>query len=297
MENEKTIRCCVGLLVAKIRVDGPRMGGTIGQIAAILMALTEKAQHVCSVYLQILLTDPAATTGQALAYLDRVYNDPQEQQRASDALMRLRQGTDNFETFYAEFERLIALAGGSQWPESIKMQYLCASTHSTIVGHNLAADDAQTLDELARRYRKISDGMAMMQGPRVVYATQHNAPLTHAAIVQPGPYSNMDGTVPMDIDVNNVTTATHRGQRGRGRGFRGAISGSGRTRVNPDGGPGPGLPTDASLRGKRAMPISREVWESRKVANACLRCGRHNCYVAVCPLAAFLCKIRHQLYE
>lgn len=228
-----------------------------------------------------LLVNPLATAADAIAYLDRVYNDPQEQQRAAAALSRLRQGSDAFETFYAEFERLLALAGGSVWPEDIKMQYLRSATHASIVLPNVASDNSTTLDELASQYRKIAMGIAAVKAPNVTYATQGQTTQTQPNVSYNYPMTTTDGTVPMDIDVSNTQV---RGFGGRGRG--GAHVGGRRSRVNPDGGPGPGLPTDARLQGRRAVRIDQAEYRRRRDANACLRCGRRGCYVAVCPLAA-----------
>jgi hypothetical protein len=281
------------MLFAKIQVDGIRMGGTRGQIASILMALEGQAQYVCSTQLNALLGDATSTVGHVIEYMDRVYDDPQEQQRAADALTRLKQGSDAFETFYAEFERLLALAKGSNWPENIKMQYLRSATHHSIVRTNVANDTSTTLEELATQYCKIAMGLANLHAPPNYYATTTPTPGTTTTPYSTGPVANSDETVPMDIDSNY--TQLRGGWRGRGRARgRGLARGRGRggnsmgrgTRVNPNGSDGPGLPTDARLHGRRAVRVSNEEWQRRREADACLRCGRQGCYVAVCPLAA-----------
>jgi hypothetical protein len=274
-----------GKLLAKIRVDGNKMGNHYGMIATILMTLRGDAERNCSTHLNNLLQRDGVTVSDAIRYLDRIYRDPRLKQQALDQWNRLRQGTDNFDTFFAEFERLLAQAEGDQWPEDVKMQALRVATAPEIVRQNVANDNSENMNELANQYRKIASGLAALAGPRVHYA---------------GPYQVTTGSQyhpvndHMDIDVPgsfNVNVPLHEG-RGRGnmnRGSRGRgqfTNYGGGSRVNPDGAQGPGLPSDERLRGRRAVRVNKEELNRRRAAQACLRCGRVGCRVYLCPLAA-----------
>ena len=255
-------------LRAKLRVDGERMGGPYGQIATILMALKGNAERVCAPFLVKLLENDAATAQDVVDYMDRIFQDPALQQHALELWGRLRQGTSSFDAFYADFERLLAEAGGETFDERVKMAQLRRATSNEVVKIALAGEDATSLDELSRRYRKIAVGLADLKGPGVVYAS----PLT--SIAAPHAYY-----APMDIDVPGSFPAAPAPVPNR-------AAPQPKTRVNPDGGRGPGLSNDDLLRGRVAKWVSVEEIKRRKSAGTCLRCNRRGCKVAICPLSA-----------
>ena len=45
-------------------------------------------------------------------------------------------------------------------------------------------------------------------------------------------------------------------------------------------------PEDQELLGKRAKWVNQEEIDARRQDRRCLRCGRNNCRIATCPLAA-----------
>lgn len=60
-----------------------------------------------------------------LAYLDGIYGDPGLQARAGDALRNLRQKSgSSFAQFFPMFEKTRADAGGAEWPDSAKKNFL-----------------------------------------------------------------------------------------------------------------------------------------------------------------------------
>ena len=274
-------------LRVKLQIDGARMGGELGKIAAILLSLKGNAQRLCSAQMARYVESPTATAEEVLSYLDLIFQDPDRERAAQEQWFRLRQGTTPFEHFYAEFERLLAEAGGEQWDERIKVGQLQRATSNEIVRIGIAAGPAPNSLSLSRRYRQIATDLASLKAPATLFTT--NPATAYAA----GPPLD-----PMDIDVPGSfasyppSTSGHNrgGQGGRPLGPPAQRGNNPRpnnvTRVNPYGADGPGLPTDAALRGRTAKRVSAEVLESRKAAGACFRCGRLNCRVAVCPLAA-----------
>jgi hypothetical protein len=53
-----------------------------------------------------------------------VYEDPKSTARAANKLGSLKQGTKSFATFIAEFERTILEAGGGDWADTAKRNFL-----------------------------------------------------------------------------------------------------------------------------------------------------------------------------
>ena len=68
-----------------------------------------------------------------LEHLDRSYSNPQEVQQARQRLATIRQGTRPFVNFLPEFERCLADAEGSHWPEDVKRDRLCEAVSSEIL--------------------------------------------------------------------------------------------------------------------------------------------------------------------
>jgi hypothetical protein len=160
-------------LTAKLAVDGLRMGGPYGTIATIMFALKGHAERLCSPTIARLLSTPGSTAAEATAYLDKIFDDPQRQQNALKLWGKLSQGTTSFDVFYAEFERLLAEAGGEAFDERVKISQLQDATNNEIVRLGFSADNCKTVQELANLYRKISVGLASLKAPRTAYATPY----------------------------------------------------------------------------------------------------------------------------
>jgi hypothetical protein len=263
-------------LIAKMRVDGENMGGQYGQIATILCALKGAADIACSPYFDELMSRDNATWEQALEYLDNKYRDKQQQSNAMESWTRLRQGDRTFETYYEEFEHLLVLAGGREFPEQVKIQTLKNGTSKKLLRANASSPPAQTVAELAAQYLNIDRELKQLNAPVAMQPIYIPATANQRA---PSPVE------PMNIDAPGSFQTQTRGSRERLRGARGGRD-TGGTRVNPNGAAGPGLPDDAGLRGKVARWVSREELNRRKGAGACFRCGRLGCQISVCPLLA-----------
>jgi hypothetical protein len=189
---------------------------------------------------------------------------------------RLRQGNRTFEAYCEEFERLLVLAGGREFPEKVKIQTLKNGTSKKLLRANASSPPAQTVAELAAQYLNIDRELKQLDAPVTMQPVYIPATTNQRA---PSPVE------PMDIDATGSFQTQTRGSRERLRGARGGRNAGG-TRVNPNGAIGPGLPDDARLRGKVARWASREELNRSKEAGACFRCGRLGCQISMCPLIA-----------
>ena len=64
------------------------------------------------------------TAESLLERLHRIYHDPSLVRRAAAKLPTLKQGTQNFATFYSKFERHLTDAGGDEWEAPAKIAFL-----------------------------------------------------------------------------------------------------------------------------------------------------------------------------
>jgi len=237
------------ILVAKVRVDGHRMGGPVGIVAAIMMACKGKAATLAGPFLQQEIAVPNPSFENTLAYLDRLFKDRELQRRAHDQWTRLRQGKTPFPVYYADFERLLLQAGGSSWQEEIKTQGLRAGVSPELMRAMVGRELPDTLYALATVYHRAWEDLERIRAPSTIY---HN----HFAPVTPDNYHQ-----PMDVDVPGSFAVR-----------------PGRSRDRPP------IAGDDELKGKRARWISKEEFDRRRRANACTRCGRLQCASYHCPL-------------
>lgn len=68
--------------------------------------------------------DPATTCEKLLTHLEAIYGDPHEAVNAQRQVYALRQRNTPFQEFFAEFDRILQLAGGEAWPDSAKIGLL-----------------------------------------------------------------------------------------------------------------------------------------------------------------------------
>ena len=259
----------------KLVVDGPIMGGEYGKISAIYAALDPAPKKNMASTVQRMLASPTPNVMLFLEHLDVSYGNPHEVQQALQKLNSLRQGTRSFITFLPEFERLLSEAGGDNWPEEVKIDRLCNAVSVEILGDTtnvpLPKDYLGTVNMLRsiaeNRYyleqrRKAEQPRGSNASKKTPEAAKgRGAPA--ASQGQAGVSAELSSVMEWE-PVNAVRVAT----------------------MNAKGHPqGPGLSTDAALRGRRAKWVSKEEMERRRTTGVCLRCARNGCRIALCPLA------------
>jgi len=237
-------------LLAKLRVDGIRMGGEVGQIAAVMLAMKGDAAKLTNHTINLELSKEFPSIDVIKAYLDSIFADPERQRRAHDEWTRLRQGRSTFDAFYADFERLMVEAGGNAWAEDIKIRALQNAVSAELSQATLSVETPSNLRDLVRVYRRVWENLQRSKAPRFIYVDQ-------------GPPGQQQQVDPMDIDVPGSFPVARKPAR--------------------QAPPGP-LPDDAQLQGKRAKWCSREEFDRRRAAGACTRCGRIGCHTRRCPL-------------
>lgn len=249
----------------KMDVDGEALGGEKARIGVVQAALTGTAESNCTAVVHRMLEgEQTPSVDRLLAYLDGCYADNHEEERAKEELWGLHQGKKAFAAFLPEFERLLMEAGGASWHESTRLDHLRRSTADRIKDACVSAPRPTTYADMVELYSRVDADLSRPRygdGPQPRSRTGQWSHVGQAG----GQARDPDA---MDWEPTPVVART----------------GSMR---NPRGHPqGPGLPTDAQLRGKTARWAPDAEFARRRAAGACLRCNRQGCRVMVCPLAA-----------
>jgi hypothetical protein len=82
-----------------------------------------------------------------LERLRRVYHDPNIAVRATNRLLTLKQGSQNFASFFGKFERLLTDAGGDEWKPEVKIAFLSNTLNSSMSRILLARDTPHNYEE------------------------------------------------------------------------------------------------------------------------------------------------------
>lgn len=234
----------------KLKIDWEAIGGEAAAVGTIFASLTGPARVTCATRVSEILSSPHPSTQSFLTYLDDCYLDRHAREQAQRKLAKLRQGNQSFATFLPEFERLLHEAGGGSWPESIKIEKFrdCVS-RSLLLAVSVVPEQPTTLNDWIRYLSNVSNERDYLLGGSSYTAKGHRQVSTF-------PVESMDWE-PVKANI-----------------------------VNTNGCDGPGLPTDAFLRGKRARWVDKDLINKRKMQGQCLRCARKGCSPRFCPLAA-----------
>ncbi|EDU49780.1 predicted protein [Pyrenophora tritici-repentis Pt-1C-BFP] len=220
---------------------------------------------------------------QLLERLELLYGERNRKQKAIQNLHSIRQREDEtFISFYPRFEKEIANANAEGWDDDAKISYLrnalSNKMRDRLVG--LSGSDTDTYAGFVQRCVDVSNDMELYgqwtkkkvagSGYTAGY-TLPPAPMTTVDANVAG-YSNHQDMMEWEPTQPATTQVNAVGLRGK---------------ANINGFPSK-RPEDQELLGKRAKWVNQEEIDARRQGRRCLRCGRNNCRIATCPLAAAL---------
>ncbi|KAG9382304.1 Retrotransposon gag protein [Pyrenophora tritici-repentis] len=222
--------------------------------------ITPKPRHS---YPTRLLKEESPNPFKLLDRLELLYGERNRKEKAIQNLYSIRQKDDE------------------TWPEHTKISYLRNALSGRIKDRLVGTSGAET-STYARFAQKCADlsndmelfGQWTKTTRRYGSRTAENAPT-----YEPPAKSN-----------NATLTAVSRRHDGMGTyaAYNYPVNAVGlRGKTNMNGYPSR-RPEDRELIGKRAKWVNQEEIDARRQERRCLRCGRNNCRIATCPLAAAL---------
>lgn len=253
----------------KIEEDANAIGNEKSQLRYIYSRLEGSAKTNVSTFFEAALKKEPPNPQVLLDRLDILYGERNRKDKAIQALHSIRQKEDeSFTAFYPRFEKEIANAEAEYWDDSSKISYLRNAIHPKLRMHliGISRSDLQSYVAFATKCEEISNQMELFGQWKADARSnsKKNNPTQQVLAVSPQtPREEMMEWEPSTTIQVNAT----------------------RSRLNKNGYPSK-RPEDQDLLGKRAKWVEKSEIDKRWREQRCLRCGRDDCRVERCPLAA-----------
>jgi hypothetical protein len=236
-------------IISKLQVDGEAIGSDSDQLIYIFTRLEKLAWKNTTAFMQ--QRKDTASPHELLAYLERIYGNPNIQAQAARRLHVLRQKSDQpFSKFLPQLEREFADAGALEWADEPKRQIVLNSLNETMTDALRYRGVPKTFQGLIDQLHEISTDYDTLDAPR------SRAKKTWKSQKREEYYD------PMDWTPSSSTVKANRFARD-----------------SP-----PSRSKDQRLTSKRAKWVEPEELDRRREEGLCIRCGRPGCRIATCPL-------------
>lgn len=168
------LRTWLPTIKAKIRVDGDAMGDPVARFYYVYGNLETTVQAMVLPQLAEAETQGVWDYNTILDQLARVFENPNQQQEAEDALHNIRQADkESLPSYIAKFERLVYEAGAQAWPDSIKISTLRN-------GLNLSTRRAlSTQLSIPASYNAFLQMIQRLSRRQVTFQHDHATPVNH----------------------------------------------------------------------------------------------------------------------
>ena len=157
----------------KIRVDGASIGSPANQFAYVNSRLEGAAAQMCLTFASLTAWTDEATPETFIGYLDRSYSDPNKKLRATGRLRTMKQGDASFSAFLPRFERALAEAGGSSWPDEAKIAFMEGTLNDETRNALIGQDLPQHYTEYITKILNIDGQLQAVRKPRRTYRTNN----------------------------------------------------------------------------------------------------------------------------
>jgi len=253
----------------KIEEDADAIGNARSQLRYIYSRLEGGAKTNITTFFEMELGKGAQNPQALLERLDILYGERNRKEKAIQALHSIRQREDEpFTAFYPRFEKEIANAEAESWDDSSKISYLRNAIHPKLRTYliGISKSDLETYVAFATKCEETSNQMELFgQWKSDTRSSSRKSPTQQAL-------SASLQTPKEDMMEWEPTTTVHTNSaRSNGK--------------NKNGYPSK-RPEDQPLLGKRAKWAEKSEIDKRWREGRCLRCGRDDCRVKHCPLAA-----------
>lgn len=261
----------------KLRVDKEALGDAEGHFIYVFMSLEGKAKDNVTTFVEMQTEKRTFDVAELLNRLELLYGERDRKQRATRNLHSIKQGENEpFTSFYPRFEREIANANAEYWPDDSKISYLQEALNDKMKAALIGSDPSviSSYVGLAERCDSLSSQMELLgqwKRPRGnARGLDHGG--GQAAQKQPGQKAEVRREDMMEWEPTpQASSQVNAARTRRDKNINGYQS---------------KRPEDQALLGKRAKWVEQTEMDARYREGRCLRCGRDNCRVERCPLAA-----------
>ncbi|ODA78188.1 hypothetical protein RJ55_06793 [Drechmeria coniospora] len=228
---------------AKIELEGASIGNDKTQFFYVFGRLGPNAKKMLAAWIECEHKTGNFNYQRILQRLEQIYGDPNRAEKALKELSQLRQAV-TFAKFLPTFENTLLEAGGSNWPEVVKIQFLENALRDDL-RHVLIPITDLSRDDFHSFTRQV--GIVASRLELLTYHPFHRPTSYNTGEVKPT-IQQADLTEPARIQQANLAEGNE------------------------------------LLRGKRAQYISAAELSRRKRVGVCFRCARKGCHTKICPL-------------
>jgi len=264
----------------KLRVDGEALGDAEGHFMYVFMSLEDKAKDNVTTFAEMQIEKRTFNVAELLNRLELLYGEKDRKQRATRNLHSIKQGENEpFTSFYPRFEKEIANANAEYWPDDSKISYLQEALNDRMKAALIGSDPVaiSTYVGLAKRCDSLSSQMELLgqwKKPRgnTRGLDNHGSQSSQRSQQQHVQQAEVRREDMMEWEPTpQASTQVNAGRTRGGKNTNGYQS---------------RRPEDQALLGKRAKWVDQDEMDARYREGRCLRCGRDNCRIERCPLAA-----------
>jgi len=154
----------------KLITDGAAIGNLKEQFAYIKGAVKGTAAKTILAFVQAAKANGTDIPQNLLQYMENVYGDANEEERANNKLNTMVQGNEAFTTFLPKFERTLAEAGGSSWTDQVKINTLKRMLSQELRTSLVYVNHPTEYDDFVRTVQTLASRLAALK-PRVKVRT------------------------------------------------------------------------------------------------------------------------------
>jgi hypothetical protein len=265
----------------KIEEDAPAIGSLKAQLRYIFMRLEGAAKTNITTFYKMQLGQDLPNPYQLIERLELLYRERNRKQKAIQNLHSIRQWEDEtFITFYPRFEKEIANANAKGWDNDAKISYLCNALSNKmrdcLVG--LSGNDTDMYAGFAQRCVDVSNDMELYGQWTKKRDAANSYTAVHVRVLTPMTTPDVNVTARINYEdmvewkpTQPTTTQVN------AFGLHGKSNTNGYPSKRPE---------NRELLGKRAKWVNQGEIDAQRQDRRCLQCGRNNCRIATCLLAA-----------
>ena len=144
---------------AKLQVDYQKCSEE-AKFYALHNRLRGEAARQLQPWVQTMVESGKPSTGALIEQLRGIFGDPHKAEKARRRIHNLRQLNRSFMDYYVEFQKLVLDAGGSTWPDQVKVSYLEAGLSKELLQQTITTDkDQGSFEEYVGELKRVSDKM------------------------------------------------------------------------------------------------------------------------------------------